>query len=141
MRKKRFLGLTIVLVSILILSFNLTPTAAVIGASFPSFLNIIALIILVIGLVLFLADSLERNLALEVLRSGAVITDPRKIEKIARKMGYSQGKEVREGYQVLDEQGKPLTVIPRHHISGGVYRNIMKSLSAGESTFRKYSHA
>lgn len=139
--KKRFFGLTLVLVSILILSFNLTPTAAAIGTSSSNSLNIIALITLIIGLVLFLGDSLERNLALETLKSGAVITDPRKIEKIARKMGYNEGREVKEGYQILDEHGKPLTVIPRHNISGGVYRNIMKSLSTGESTFRRYSRA
>ncbi len=141
MIKRRFFAIALILASLFLLSFNLTPTAAVIGTPFSGSLNIASLIMLVAGLVLFIIEGEhERNLAFETLKSGAVITDPRKIEKIARKMGYTEGREVREGYQILDDRGKPLTVIPRHNISGGVYRGIMKALSTGESTFRKYSH-
>ena len=84
---------------------------------------------------LFLAGK-ESNLAKKVLESGAVIQDPTKIKKIARKMGYF-GRDVKEGYQVLDQENKPLTVIPRHNISKAVYREIMKSLSTEESSFRR----
>lgn len=138
--KRYFLGWSLVILSVCIFSFNAFKlTGGVIGV-FSESLNLIAFVFLIVGLTISLREPREGNLASEILRSGAVITDPKKIKKIAGKIGY-YGREVKEGYQILDESGKPLTVIPRHHISQGVYRNIMKSLSTGESSFRKYQSA
>jgi len=52
--------------------------------------------------------------------------------------GYEIGREVREGYPVFDKNGKHITTIPYHHISCGVSRGIIKALSTGESSFRRY---
>jgi len=139
MKSKRIIGLSLVFLSVFALLFNLRITGAVIGTNFPIGLNFIALVFLIVGLVFFINGGLERNLAQEKLESGAVITDPKKIKKIAKKMGYDSGREVREGYEILDDSGKPITVIPNHQLSRGVYKNIMKSLSTGESNFRNYN--
>ncbi len=101
--------------------------------------SIFGLVLILLGLIVFLSG-LEKNLAQEVMESGAVITDPRKLRKIATRMGYS-GRNVKEGYQILDRAGKPLTVIPRH-LKYGTYKSIIEALATGESSFRKraYSH-
>jgi len=137
MQKRKILGLILLIFSIFIIPFNRKFTGAIIGAKISMGINVISIILLVIAIILLTKFNLERNLAQETLRSGAVITDPKKIIKIARKMGYDSGREVKEGYQVLNH-GKPLTVIPRHRVSQGAYRKIMKSLSSGESNFRRY---
>jgi len=142
MRKKRFFGLTLIFVAFLIILFNISFTGAVIGIAPSNSLSLIALVFFIVGLILIIKEGkLEKNLAQEVLKSSAIITDPKKIKKIARKMHY-EGRNVKEGYQILDEYGKPLTVVPLHKVSGGVYRNIMKALSTGKPNFRieRYSH-
>lgn len=97
--------------------------------------SIIGLIFIIGGILLFVRGK-ESNLALEVKKSGAIITDPRRLRKIANKMGY-EGRWVKEGYQVLGKNGRPLTVIPNHNISTGVCRSVIDVLSTGKSNFRK----
>lgn len=84
---------------------------------------------------------LESALARELLERGGVITRRKKlikeVKKIEREMGYSH-REVKEGYQVLDRQGAPLTVVPNSpDISIGVYRNVLKALATGTPSFRR----
>ena len=90
------------------------------------------------GIVLFLASQggLERNLAQQMLASGKMLTKPREFKRIATKMGYTIGKEVKEGTQILNDE-KYLTVIPKHNISKKVYCSILKALATGESNFRR----
>lgn len=137
---KRGLGIGLISISLVILLFNLTPTGAVVGVGFSASLNLIALITFILGLALFLIHSLEINLAKEILSRGGVITNSRELIRIARKMDYGE-RQVKEGFQVLNEYGKPITVIPNHpNVSPGVSRNVLKALSTGESSFRKYAH-
>ncbi len=145
MRWKKLSGMLLILSACFIVFLNHGFTGAVIGLLFSSigYSDLAALVMLVAGILLHLhgnhEGTLEKNIAADILKSGAVITDPKKIEKIARKMGYEE-KEVKEGHQII-YNNHPLTVIPRHNISKGVYYSIMKALSSGESNFRKYSHA
>jgi hypothetical protein len=134
MKKERFFGIVFILFSFFVLSLNLNFTGAVVGVSSGS-LNFIAIIFLVVGSALLIHEN-----KLEKLISHKFIDDPRRIKQIAQKMGYHDGREVKEGYQIL-KKGKPLTVIPRHHISKGVYHSIMNALSTGESNFRNYKSA
>lgn len=141
MKREKIFGILFIIFSLTTLSLNLKITRAVVGTEKIG-INIISLIFLIIGLAFFMYESgIERNLAREVLEQGRFISDPRKIKQIAHKMGYTNGKEVKEGYEILKTNGKPLTVIPRHNISKGVYYNIMESLSSGESNFRNYRRA
>jgi energy-coupling factor transporter transmembrane protein EcfT len=82
----------------------------------------------------------EGNLAKQILTNGEIILNPKKLKKIAkqieREKGY-YGRKVKEGYQVLDKNRIPLTVIPKHNISKGVYYSIIKSLATGIPSFRK----
>lgn len=127
-----FVGILLMLVST---SFTITGNAVKEGINLGS--SFIGFVFLVGGLALFLASK-EGNLAKKVLESGAVITNSKKLKKIARKMGY-EGREVKEGYQVLDYKDKPLTVIPNHKdVSKRVYYSVMKALSTGESNFGSY---
>jgi hypothetical protein len=136
MRKKfRLLGIGIFFFGVIMTINSLEITSFVIGDRLRNTFPIFGIIFMVGGTILFLAGK-ESNLAKKVLESGAVIQDPKKIKKIARKMGYL-GRDVKEGYQILDRENKPLTVIPRHNISGAVSKEIMKSLFTGESSFRK----
>ncbi len=141
MKVGKLLGILFIIFSVATLAFNFKVTGAVIGVAPWRFVNWISLIFLIVGLGLIIESDLEKDLAAEALKSGAIITDPRKILKMAHKMGYYDGDNVREGHQILDNSGKVLTVIPRHHLSGGVYRSIMKSLSTGKSSFRQYQHS
>jgi hypothetical protein len=135
--KRDFFGLSLIIASIFLFAFNaFTFTGAAIGV-FSQSSNLVALAFLILGLALSLREQQEGNLASELLRSRAVITDPKKLIRTAEKMGYDE-RNVKEGYQILGENGKPLTVIPRHHISNGVSKNILKALSTGESSFRRY---
>lgn len=143
-KRKEMLGLLLILGAcfIIILNHGFKTTGAVIGLLFSSvsYSDFIALIMLVIGILFHIhgGDSLEKNLAADILKSGKMIDKPKEIERIAKKMGYEE-REVKEGCQII-YNGHPLTVIPRHHISPGVYKSIMKALSTGESSFRRYSH-
>ena len=117
-------------------------TGNVVSERVSSVSSILSLV-LIVGGILFMAEGREKkegNLAQKILDSGAIITDSRKLRKLANKIakqqGYS-GREVKEGYQILDANGNPLTVIPKSHISKGVYYNIMGALATGESNFRK----
>lgn len=100
--------------------------------------SILGLIFIIAGAALFLVEGgLEKTLAQIVRESKAVITDPRKLKKIARKSGYTIGREVKEGTKVYDKENHYITVIPRHKISIGVYKNIINSLATGKSSFRQ----
>jgi len=105
-------------------------------------------IFLILGIVLFLMDKegklektlAEKNLAQEIKESGKIINKPNEIIHIAKKSGYVVGNEVREGTLICDKYGNKITVIPRHNISSGVYRNIISELAKGESNFRKRNY-
>lgn len=114
-----------------VLSINLKFTGAVVGISSGG-LNIISLVFLVFGSALFLHGNSLEELAKKIKQAS-----PKEIKQIANKMGYHDGREVKEGYQIYNHQGKVLTVIPRHNISPGVYHNIKEALLTGESNFRK----
>jgi hypothetical protein len=137
MRGLKVLGFIFILMSFAIISANIILTGAVIGTFHTNIPSIIALAFFVAGIILF-EEAKEGNLAARILKSGAIITDPKKIEKIARRMGYDEIRFVKEGRQILHD-GRPLTVIPHHPLSAGVYRSIMKSLSSGEPSFRRYA--
>ena len=138
---KRIFGILFITISILIAFSNLTIIGAVIGMRASDSLSWIAIAFFVVGIVLLVER--EGNLALKVKESGAVITDPKKLKKIARKMSYDL-RGVREGTQVLNYDGRPLTVIPHRRFGTGTYYNIITALATGESSFRRrhdYSHA
>ncbi len=136
---KKIIGGILILASLAFL-INQNFTGAIIGTSYISF-NLVALAAFIIGIILFIHEiGVKKNLAAQILKSGAIIDDPKKILKIARKMGYDEGREVKEGYQILSHN-HPITVVPHHHLSPGVSRNILKTLSSGESNFRRYAHA
>jgi hypothetical protein len=65
------------------------------------------------------------------------VDSPSELIRIARKSGYRIGEEVKEGTKVYDIDGRYITVIPRHHISLGIYHKIIKTLAKGEPEFRK----
>ncbi len=142
MIKEKILGMALILISFLIISLNISLTGAIIGSFRSDYPSIMALAIFIVGIILFLEENrLERNLASDILKKGGVITDPKEIIHIAVKSGY-HGREVKEGYEVLDKYGKPLTVIPHRHISKGVSKEIIKTLATGKSKFkeRRYMH-
>ena len=104
--------------------------------------SILGLVFVVGGLALFIrGNKLKTSLAEEVKKSGVVITNPKKLVSLAKQIGYP-GRNRKEGYQVLDLRGVPITIIPRHRsIKKGTYRGIITALSTGESSFRRtYSH-
>jgi len=104
--------------------------------------SILGFVFVLVGVLVFMAGGKQKegNLAKQILKDGGVILDSRKLRRISKKVekqeGYS-GREVKEGYQILDRDENPLTVIPNHDVSAGVYRSIMNSLATGESSFRK----
>lgn len=87
------------------------------------------------GILLILESRLERNLE-DFKNKTAIITDPKKLMKIANRLGYDR-RNVKEGCQILNEKGKPITVIPKHSFSKRVYFNIRDALLTGQSNFRK----
>jgi len=105
--------------------------------------SLLGLAFISVGLVFFLTkeSELEKkvkedNLAQQVLKIGKIYSKQREFKRIANRMNYS-GREFKEGYQILDYNGNPLTVIPKHKISKGVHYSILKALATGESSFRK----
>jgi len=114
-----------------VLSTNLQFTGAVVGISSGS-LNVIALVFLVVGSALFLHGNNLSELTKKIMQSS-----PKKIRQIANEMGYHEGREAKEGYEIIRNR-KILTVIPRHdHISLGVSHDIAKDLYTGEPSFRR----
>ena len=103
--------------------------------------SLIGLAFIIIGILLFLRGRLEHSL--DLFKSRGIITDPKKLKKVAgriiKQRGHS-GREVKEGYQILDKRNKPLTVIPRH-ISKGVYFGIRDALLTGEPNFRRTNYS
>lgn len=132
-----FIGVTMIL-----RSFSGSITGYVISETFgANSFSLIGLIIVIFGFIVFEVSKKKlENLAQEAIDSGKVVTNARELKKIANKMNYS-GKNVKEGYQILDKYEKPLTVIPNHkEISPGVSRKILYSLATGESNFRRYNN-
>ena len=114
-----------------VLSINFKFTGAVVGVSSGG-LNIIALVFLVVGSALFLHGNSLGELEKKIRQA-----NPKEIRKIANEMGYHEGREAREGYEIMNNGGI-LTVIPRHKtLSPGVSHNIAKDLYTGEPSFRK----
>jgi len=138
--KKR---LSIFFISIgLILIANLSLisiTGYVINGNFKIGGSVLGLAFIIGGLALFLAGKegrLEKNLAQQILRSGKILRKREEFMKIARKMGYTIGKDDKEGTRILDKYGMTLTTIPSK-VSKGVYYTIMKTLATGKSSFRR----
>ena len=138
MKINKPVGLALMLSAFLIIISKVAITGAAMGISSINYLDFIALAFFVSGILFFIHGGIE-NLAAETLKRGGVITSTKEIIHLAKKMGY-EGKEVREGYQIINH-GHPLTVIPHHRqLSPGVSRSILKALSSGESSFRRYAH-
>jgi hypothetical protein len=130
MIKEKFFGISLTISSLVILSFNTSVTGAVIGIS-QNNLNFISLILLILGCALFLHGNNLEDLAKKIKQASSA-----EIRRIANKMGYKEGREVKEGYQIIYNEN-PLTVIPHHNPSKGVRYSIAKSLITGKPTFRQ----
>lgn len=130
MKTEKFFGTLLTISALSIFVFNLRLTGAVVGISYEN-LNFPALIFLITGLALFLHGN-----RLELL-SKKIIDKPEELQRISHRLGYN-GRQVKEGYQIIDGEGRPLTVIPRHGpITTGTYHNIRRALMSGEPNFRK----
>ena len=134
-------GVILILIGIILILNSLSGiTGFVISESIGTSVSGIIGLAFIIGGVFFLFLSSrkqkEGNLAKMVKDSGTIITNPKKLRKISKQMGYN-GMWVKEGYQVLDKNKKRLTMIPHHNISEGVYRSIINALSTGKTSFRK----
>jgi hypothetical protein len=127
----------LVIIGLVLLVSSLSITGNVVSEKIgktPS--SILGLAFIIGGVVLFMARrSKEGNLAKQVLESGAVLSRPRDIKKIARKMGYEIVGNKREGYTVLYEKGR-LTTIPGH-ISKETFYSIMKALATRKPNLRR----
>jgi len=139
MKFKRSVGAFLFLIGVIVLiSSQSGITGNVVSEMVDSVSSVFGLLFIIVGLVLMAYRGLERDLAREIKKRGEVITDPKKLKKVLKKGGY-EGRDVKEGYQILDREGNPLTVIPRHNLSRGVFYNILNTLEKGESNFRRYS--
>ncbi len=129
---------------ILIGDISLSKITGNVIAETPSLgISSIGFLFLILGIVLFVVaqeSRLERNLALEIKKSGRVIDKPKELLHVAKKMGYDLRKPVREGIPVYSSSGDYITVIPTHAVSPGVSRGIISELAKGESTFRKRNY-
>ena len=108
--------------------------------------SVFGLVLIAVGLGLMISEEggLEKNLAQEIKESGRIILETRKLKRIAKRVAKEKGysfRQVKEGYQILGCDGKPLVVIPNHKtVSTGAYYNIIDVLATGKKTFRrKYS--
>jgi hypothetical protein len=142
MRKTGMLGLLMIIAGVLfIANFSVSKlTGNVIGENVAVATSSLGFILLIAGIALFIVSTesrLEKTLAQKIKESGKIVDNPSEIIRIARKSGYTIGEQVKEGTKVYDFQGRYLTVIPRHNISPGTYRGIIKTLATGESTFRR----
>ena len=136
------LGLLMIIAGVLfIANFSVSKlTGNVIGENVAVATSSLGFILLIAGIALFIVSTesrLEKTLAQKIKESGKIVDNPSEIIRIARKSGYTIGEQVKEGTKVYDFQGRYLTVIPRHNISPGTYRGIIKTLATGESTFRR----
>jgi len=115
---------------------NIIGGKPVIGFSFVGFL------FLILGIVLFFIShegKLERNLAQEIRKSGKVIDKPKELIHIATEMGYTFGKNVKEGMEVYNGE-KRITTIPLHKVTWVTARNILKDLAEGNSGYGKRNY-
>ncbi len=136
MKKKRFIGLAFIAISLIIIVSNASITGAVIGTSSSNSLSLVAIIFFVAGLVLM--SQRDRNYAQEILEQRRYVDDTRELKKIARKMGYNLMEGYKEGTRVY-KGNEVLTVISNHRkIEGkGTVKSILEALATGESSFRK----
>lgn len=144
MRKNQIVGfIFLILGGILILNTFSGISGYIIIEEIPvSSSGFFGLVFLLVGIILVLMEGgLEKiTYAQEIKASGAIITSPRKLIKIAKKSGYTVIKRKGgEGSRVLKPDGSNLTDIPRHNISTNVYRSIITALATGESSYRKRS--
>ena len=117
-------------------------TGNVIGGKPIIGFSFIGILFLILGIVLFFISQeggLEKNLAQQTLESRRVIDKPRDLMHIAKKMGYMM-RNTKEGASVYDSEGKYVTVIPIHEVTGRTARRILIDLSKGESSFRKRNY-
>jgi len=137
--KRGYLGIAFVLVATVIILFNSIITGAVIGPSILHPVNLAAIAIFIAGVILLSEENkLERRLKAEkILKSGAAITKSEDLRKIAKQLGYEE-RLVKEGYEILDRYGRPLTVVPYHkEVERGTSREILKAVVTGESSYQK----
>lgn len=136
------LGLLMIITGVLLIAnFSVSKiTGNVIGENTGVATSSLGFVLLITGIAFFIVaqeNRLEKTLAQQIKESGKIVNNPNEIIRIARKSGYTIGEEVREGTKIYGLNGKYLTVIPRHNISPGTYRGIIKTLATGESTFRR----
>ncbi|MBI2042866.1 hypothetical protein HYT25_00565 [Candidatus Pacearchaeota archaeon] len=132
MNRGKFLGYVLIIVGMLFISFPSSITGAVINTGIVNSVKIILGLGFVVGGIALVISGLERLRRARMLNS-------RELKNIAEDMGFDL-KVAREGYEVLDENGNPITVIPHHRdISSGTYHSIKKALLSGESNFRRYN--
>ena len=145
MRIKDGLSYLFIFVSfIFILNIPISITGNVILERFVSGNLFFGVVFLVFGIALLLIHSegtLEKTLAQKVKESGKFVDNPLEIIRIAKKSGYYIGTEVKEGTPIFDMDGTRITVIPRRHISPGVYHGIINSLAKGESSFKRREYS
>ena len=83
-------------------------------------------------------NELEENRAQQYLSQGKIPEKSRELINLAQDMGYITSEEGRrEGTIIRKTNGDILTVIPRHQISRGVSRGVLKAFATGESSFRQ----
>lgn len=139
---KKTLGILFALAGMILIFDPLRITGFVIAENIGGEINsVLGLVFVIGGIIFFMAGrtwegGLELNLAQKILKSRKILEHPREIKSIATQMGYGW-RAVKEGYQILNKDGTPLTVIPKHNVAKGTYYGIMKALATGESSFRK----
>jgi len=141
MQRKRFIGLVLIGISLVMIASNVSITGAVIGTSITNSISFVAIVLLVVGLIL--TSQREINYAREILEQGRYVDDTKELKKIARKMGYNLMEGYKEGTRVYSGH-EVLTVIPNHRKIGGkgTAKSILEALATGESSFtKKYAHA
>ncbi|MEK6819575.1 MAG: hypothetical protein AABY03_00045 [Nanoarchaeota archaeon] len=132
MNKKRLFGYAAIIIGLFLISFPTTITGAVIETNFVKGIKIVFGLSFVISGIVLVISGLER------LRRARTL-NARELKNIAEEMGYRLI-NVKEGSEVLDENGNPITVIPHHReVSQGTYHGIKKALLSGESNFRRYN--
>jgi len=143
MKKEKRLSIFLISMGLILTanSFLINITGNVVSENIQVTSSILGLVFIIGGIGLFLSmkeGKLEKTLAQQTLENNSVVTDTKKLKKIARKSGYTIGKTVKEGYPIFDKKNNYITVIPYRHVSIGVSKNILRALATGESSFRKY---
>ncbi len=140
MNKKRIAGFAFIFVATGIIFSNTKLTGAAIGSPISNSFNLVAVVLLVIGLILASQkDNLKYgNYAYQILESKKYVDNVNELKKIARRSGYTLREGFREGTKVYDDNEQIITVIPNHKRIGGkgTSKSILEALASGESNYR-----